>query len=279
MLAAASAALLASGCAHAAPLYAPNEPSEMRLRLGDGSSVSLLGGYNYYSGTVVAAYQKVYAMNFEIWKPFGLPSGWYATFDGYPVAQAAENVWVYGKMNSNGTIMPTDVLVGSVVPHDVPALTRVASTWVYHDFIHNLEFCKIKDKRCHYIGVLDDPLIGTPIAWSRDDPGVYLWLADHWIRIDPLAGEYTRQALKRKREWIAIQLRSKGFWWRGSEHLDLADIARQWGFLWGGRVSIDSVSGWSNDSDGTRSQSAGFSSPGNAPDKPADNGSQWDVGD
>ena len=36
------------------------------------------------ANTVMAAYQKPYALNFEVWRPQGMPAGWYATFDGYP---------------------------------------------------------------------------------------------------------------------------------------------------------------------------------------------------
>ena len=41
------------------------------------------------ANTVMAAYQRPYALNFEVWRPQGLPAGWYATFDGFAVAQVA----------------------------------------------------------------------------------------------------------------------------------------------------------------------------------------------
>ena len=89
-----------------------------RITINPGNGASLQGARTY-SGVVMAAYQKVYAMNFEIWKPSDLPAGWYATFDGFPVAQIAENRWVYGQLDIDGTIRPTNVLVGSVVPSKI----------------------------------------------------------------------------------------------------------------------------------------------------------------
>ena len=73
-----------------------------------------------YTGAVMNAYQQVYAMNFEIWRPSDIPAGWYATFDGFPVAQIAENRWVYGQIGIDGVISPTNVLVGSVIPGNIP---------------------------------------------------------------------------------------------------------------------------------------------------------------
>ena len=29
------------------------------------------------ANTVMAAYQKAYALNFEVWRPQGMPAGWY----------------------------------------------------------------------------------------------------------------------------------------------------------------------------------------------------------
>ena len=49
------------------------------------------------ANTVMAAYQRPYALNFEVWRPQGMPAGWYATFDGFAVAQVAPNRWVYGR--------------------------------------------------------------------------------------------------------------------------------------------------------------------------------------
>ena len=79
-----------------------------------------------FRGTVMSAYQQAYAMNFEIWKPHDLPPGWYATFDGFPVAQIAENRWVYGQLGVDGAIRPTNILIGSVIPSNVPGLVRIA---------------------------------------------------------------------------------------------------------------------------------------------------------
>ena len=114
-----------------------------RITVTPGAGASL-EGVRTYSGVVMGAYQKVYAMNFEIWKPADLPAGWYATFDGFPVAQIAENRWVYGQLGIDGTIKPTNVLVGSVVPSNVPGLARIAAVWSYGRSADSLEFQKIR---------------------------------------------------------------------------------------------------------------------------------------
>ena len=291
-LAAAAAALAIlfrfPGVAAAAPIFNPQSPSVMRMPgnpddPGAPRSMIMLGGRNYHSGTVFAAYQKAYAMNFEIWKPMGLPGGWYATFDGFPVAQIQENLWVYGRMGVDGALVPTDVLVGSVVPMDVPGLTRVATTWVYTEYINSREFQKIRELRCDNMGYLDGPMARTAVAWNSREPGAWVWLADHWKKITPLPGEYTWEAVRRRWRWILVQLHGKGFRWLGAEPMDLADLARMWGFLWRGRVLITDLTqhntGGNDDSTGEFSISV--SGPASDPQpQPSDpGGGQWDVGD
>ena len=56
---------------------------------------------------VIAAYQEVYKMNFEVCHIEGLPPGWHATFDGYPVAQVTPNHWVYGVLRQGSVILET----------------------------------------------------------------------------------------------------------------------------------------------------------------------------
>ena len=56
---------------------------------GGGCAPEVSTGCRIAGNAVFAAYQKAYAMNFEVWRPEGMPGGWYATFDGFPVAQIA----------------------------------------------------------------------------------------------------------------------------------------------------------------------------------------------
>ncbi|GHS87321.1 hypothetical protein AGMMS49957_06970 [Synergistales bacterium] len=53
---------------------------------------------------VLGAYQKMYGMNFEIYRPeeASWPLGWYATFDGYATSQVEANHWVYGRVGLGG---------------------------------------------------------------------------------------------------------------------------------------------------------------------------------
>ena len=260
---------LAAGCAGAA------QP-EILLQPGYGLA---------YDAAVMGAYQRPYAMNFEIWKPEGLPAGWYATFDGFPVAQIRENCWVYGQVGMDGALVPTDVLVGSVVPSDVPGLVRVAASWGSKKFLDSPAFQKILSHRCDRMGILSDPLMRTPVAWSTLKPDVWVWLGDRWKRITPNPGEYTWQALKRHRAWIAEELRKNRTGWFWGEADDLADLARQWGMLWGGSLGMNTLTAYRTEG-GNDSGNGGTTTPSSSTtpsEPPADNGNNnrgdWDVGD
>ena len=241
-------------------------------------------GYRLMPGmAVLAAYQRPYAMNFEVWKPEGLPAGWYATFDGFPVAQVAENRWVYGQMGMDGALVPTDVLVGSVVPSEVPGLVRVAATWGARKYFDSPAFRKVLDHHCDRMAFLREPFVSTAIAWSTREPGVWVWLGSRWKRIVPEPGEYTWQALKRQRTWIIEELRRNNVWWFGGEADDLADLARQWGLLWGGSLALDSLNAYRADTGGNDASSEGGSvSHTSTPGSPSDDNNSrgdWDVGD
>lgn len=252
--------------------------SAERIELTPGGAV--LQGTRTYSGVVMSAYQKTYAMNFEVWKPADLPAGWYATFDGFPVAQIAENRWVYGQLEIDGAIRPTNILVGSVVPSNVPGITRIAAVWSYGRSINSKEFQKIKDYMCNRMGWLNDGYVNTIIAWDTSRPDVWVWLGDRWKRLAPRSGEYTWQMLKRMSPWIADELRKNHAWYQGGEPLEVADLARQWGYIWGGRVILTSLSAF-RDSGGGGESVTSFRDTSrestSTPAQPQDTGPQWDV--
>lgn len=260
---------LAAGCAGAA------QP-EILLQPGYGLA---------YDAAVMGAYQRPYAMNFEIWKPEGLPAGWYATFDGFPVAQIRENFWVYGQVGMDGALVPTDVLVGSVIPSDVPGLVRVAASWRGRMILDSPAFRKILNHHCDRMGILSDPLMRTAVAWNTMKPDVWVWLGDRWKRITPNPGEYAWQALKRHRAWISEELRRNKIWWFGGEADELADLARQWGMLWGGSMGMNTLTAYRTDSgnDSTTRETTTTASSAPSPGSPADDGNNnrgdWDVGD
>ena len=196
--------------------------------------------FEYTPSPVMAAYQKAYAMNFEIWKPSNLPAGWYATFDGYPVAQIAENRWVYGRIDTAGNIFPSDILVGSVIPTDVPALVRAVSSWGYGLDFTSKEFLKVRKYMCDRIGWYNDGSINTIIAWNSYNAGVWLWMGKRWKNIMPGSGEYMWQTLKRMRPYLAKELyKNHVYFVDGDDSSELANLARQWGMLWAGRVVLE----------------------------------------
>ncbi|MDR1979568.1 MAG: hypothetical protein LBQ42_12615 [Synergistaceae bacterium] len=228
---------------------------------------------------VIAAYQEIYAMNFEVYWTEGLPSGWYATFDGYPVAQIAPNRWVYGRVRRQGSIVPTNVLVGAVVPMDVPELARVAASSWRSGAYETKAFRSIALSGLDNMGVLDDPLAYTPVAWKTGVAGLRIWLGNRWYSIAPAAGQSTSQALLARHPYIVRTLRKKNALlpsWTRSDTQDLADLAREWGYIWRGAIPFASLTARRDDNSGNGiagpSAAVGGASPG------APGGGQWDVG-
>lgn len=233
-----------------------------------------------FRGTVMSAYQQAYAMNFEIWKPNDLPPGWYATFDGYPVAQIAENRWVYGQLGYDGAIRPTNILIGSVIPANVPGLLRVAAVGGYTRFVNDEAFMKIREYRINRMGWLNDGYLNTIIAWHTSNPGVIIWLGNRWKRLTPNSGEYTWQMLKRLKPWILEEMHKNHIFYPEGEPFEVADLSRQWGIHWSGRVILDTLRAF-HDSGGEGSATSFRESSRNDSDSTGgntpDTGPQWDV--
>ena len=233
-----------------------------------------------FRGTVMSAYQQAYAMNFEIWKPNDLPPGWYATFDGYPVAQIAKNRWVYGQLGYDGAIRPTNILVGSVIPSNVPGLLRIANVGSYTRFVHNEAFMKIRGYRINNMGWLNDGSLNTIVAWHTSTPGVIIWLGNRWKRLIPNPGEYTWQMLKRLKPWILEELRKNNIFYPSGEPLEVADLSRQWGIHWSGRVILDTLRAFHDgggEGQATSFRESSGNDSGNTGGNTPDTGPQWDV--
>ena len=238
----------------------------------------------FFRGTVMSAYQQAYAMNFEIWKPDDLPSGWYATFDGYPVAQIAENRWVYGQLGYDGAIRPTNILIGSVIPSNVPGLIRIAAVGGYARYVNDEAFMKIRDHNCKYMGWLNDGYLNTLIAWNTSRVGVWIWLGNRWIFATPNPGEYIWQMLKRLKPWIIEELRKNNVLFPYGEPFEAADLARQWGLLWSGRVILENMKAFRESGGGEHvtsfretTTSSNNSSPKENNSNNNNKGPQWDV--
>ena len=92
--------------------------------------------------------------------------------------------------------------------------------------------------------------------------------------------------IKRLSPYIADQLRRNGAYLYGGEPLEVADLARQWGYIWGGRVILESLRTYGHDGGGReasattsmRDNSGGSSgSSPSTPQEPSRNEGQWDV--
>jgi hypothetical protein len=227
---------------------------------------------------LIAAYQKIYNMNFTIWRPEGFPGGWYVTFDGYPVAQVSTNHWVYGRAEW-GSIVPTAVAVGSVVPMDVPQLARAAVSRWRGGAGDTPEFRSITQKDFDNMGVLGDPLAYTPVAWKTGRAELLLWLGNRWYRIVPTGGQTVSDALMARHSFIVRTLAKKNALWTRSDTEDLADLARAWGYLWRGTIPFAFFPASRADGGGNDAAPGGYAGgglPGN--DSPSAGGGQWDVG-
>ncbi|MDR1730862.1 MAG: hypothetical protein LBR61_02080 [Synergistaceae bacterium] len=230
---------------------------------------------------VIAAYQKLYDMNFQVWQPEGLPMGWYVTFDGYPVAQVARNHWVYGRPGPGGSIVPLDVAVGSVVPMDVPELARAVVSGWRRGVLDTPEFRAVTRLGFDNIGVLGDPLAFVPVAWKTGDAELLIWLGDHWYSLVPAGGQSTYDALKNRHSFIVKTLAEKAeknIVWTRSDTEDLADLSREWGYVWRGIIPFASLTamgqGGGESSTTTAGAFAGIGGSGGG----TGSGGQWDVG-
>ena len=102
--------------------------SAMRWLLIVAMVVSLAAGLEanaVYAEPLLVMQPAYVGMRFYVHQPQGIPTNWYATFDGYPVWKGAEGVWFYGSY-SNNAIIQTNYIVGSVVPSLVGIYPYVA---------------------------------------------------------------------------------------------------------------------------------------------------------
>jgi len=229
-----------------------------------------------YAFPIIAAYQEIYRMNFEVLHQPELPAGWYVTFDGYPVAQVAPNHWVYGLSPHPGVLVPVEVPVGSVVPINAPQLARVAISPGSSGIYYTKQFKSIALAKLDNMGILDDPLAYTPVAWKSNEPGLRIWLGDRWFRIVPMAGQSNSQALMAQHPYIVRELRKKDAVWTMADTLELADLAREWGYLWRGHIPFASLYGSRDSGSGEGAAVAG--SAGSIGGEAPSGGGEWDAG-
>ncbi|MBQ9419447.1 MAG: hypothetical protein IJU31_03620, partial [Synergistaceae bacterium] len=130
---------------------------------------------------------------------------------------------------------------------------------------------------------LDKYRASTLIAWNTRKVGVWLWLGNRWRKFTPNPGEYTWQMLKRLTPYISDELRKANAWYQGGEPFEVADLARQWGLIWGGRVILDSLKAYQdsgNDSSVTSMRETSTSENNSTPqeqENETNSPTQWDV--
>ena len=190
------------------------------------------------AASVIAGYQEIYRMNFEVINQAGLPAGWFVTSDGYMVAQVRPNHWVYGRAAHLGVVVPTEVAVGAVVPMTVPQLVRVAEPLLHSGAYDTEQFRSILLSRPDNMGVLYDPIAYTPVAWKSGEAELRIWLGDIWYRIIPMPGQSVSEALMAYYPFVVHTLIKKNASWTMSDTQELADLARAWGYLWRGHISF-----------------------------------------
>ena len=156
----------------------------------------------------------------------------------------------------------------------------MTASWMCDDFLRCNEFREIRALGCDNMGILEDPLACTVLAWRSGRPGVWVWLADRWKKVSPAGGQYTWEALRLRRPWIVERLREKDFFWTCGNACDLANLARSWGLLWHGPVPLNALCAYRHGNGRIGGRSSG-TSPAPSPSNPGEEnpGSQWDVGD
>ena len=202
-------------------------------------------------------------MRFYVYKPYNLPKDWYSTFDGYPVVQNKDGVWVYGTF-AGPNLIPTHYVVGSVVPSaaglapyanpvqissvsSLPLLVTQASPilteqpithstyipdWLFNDRFMALGRWKDSVDR---VGVLNR--INIPVAWRGDYPKVvYAWNGYSWHQMLAREGERPDRVMKRNLYSLKKQVNHNGFIWYEADMPVLSQQAGQWGYYWMGEV-------------------------------------------
>jgi hypothetical protein len=207
-------------------------------------------------------------MNFYVYRPYNFPKGWYLTFDGYPVIQTKDKLWVYGMLQAN-QLLPTGYLVGSVNPSlagltpypdsavisstvdlgqarvlasqpPLPALSvppdRFRAAYM-PDWALNARFTAIGTWR-HMVdrmGVLHKP--NVPIAWKGENPSVILiWTGASWYRAEARANDRPADVLRRELYSLQRMVNHNRFQWYAQDTPVLTEHAIQWGYYWMGEV-------------------------------------------
>ena len=191
----------------------------------------------------INAYQKKYDMSFFVWKPAGLHTKWYATYDGYPVAEIVKDQWVYGIIGNTGQLTESLIIVGSVNPNTVHILTplppfakKILSNEEDEFFNEEYEATdSLKDifkTKCDNFGIAYTKASLTPIAWESDTLKVYMWGGKKWVPIFRHHGERLSDTIKRDSNIVADMLRTNKVMWSQMDTYEFANYVRSAGYTW-----------------------------------------------
>lgn len=226
--------------------------------------------------------QPVYAgMSFYAYRPYNMPSGWFVTFDGYPITRTPANVWVYGSYN--GTLLaPTSFVVGSIHPQSLPIVQYVSSAQVsgmqqlqvtplpplppaplqsnfgayspvggatvlptyVPEWTTQSSFTSIStwNKLVDRMGVLEKPRV--PIAWKGERPQVlFVWTGKSWYQIKarPETSEKPSEMIKSHLYSLTRMVNNNAYQWNDADTAILANQAAVWVLLDGQNSSFKSL--------------------------------------
>ena len=203
-------------------------------------------------------------MQFYVYRPYNIPGGWYATYDGYPVFRNADGIWVYGSC-VGANIVPTAYVVGSVVPSVVglvpwgaapacapavapvvvPAVAPVAPVAVVAApvyvprWVQNPNFVAVGGwgRSVDRIGVLGKPAV--PVAWKGSRPNViYAWTGRNWYQISLRDSQHPVDALRGRLYELACMSNRNNLVWTDQDMNVLAQHAAVWGYRWMGQIVL-----------------------------------------
>lgn len=229
-----------------------------------------------YIAEPVLVTQPVYSgMSFYVYRPYNMPAGWFATYDGYPVMRGQQGNWIYG-IPFQGGFVPSGYVVGSVVPATIPTLVQVVQparvqqgraiiqnappqqyvkpasphivmtpavtpqivTAAIPGWLTNRNFTMIAQwsRVVDRLAVLNKPRM--PLAWKGDKPeAIYAWTGKSWFQMKTRTNESPADTLKRNIYVLTRMKKQNHFMWNDSDTPILASQAPVWGYLWMGLVA------------------------------------------
>ena len=205
-------------------------------------------------------------MTFYVYRPYGMPDGWYLTFDGFAVTRTQGEIWVYGTMQS-GELTKTGYVVGSVNPAlagIIPysnvnsaytagraeariagqplgaAPNQTARQAYVPDWSVNPAFLAVSNwkRTVDRIGILNKHNI--PVAWRGDKPAVvYAWTGKNWMQIETRDEDNISDTINLNL-YRLLREREKGasYRWYAEDVPVLMEKTVSWGYIWMGEVIV-----------------------------------------